>query len=330
VSGTLRLLASLAVAAALIVLLFWWGDLTWSDLTQTLRSLDRDVYLSALAVNVLIYFARSTRFLILLPEDHRPKFPQMLAVTVSHNLAASVLPAKVGDASLVLYLRRFGISGARGLALLLVSRILDLAAVCLSLAVACVALVIAAAYPELTWLLPLGAVLAAAGLVLLVLSLRAHQLHALVGWFLRLTRTHDSGLGERVQSFADRVADALREVGTAGTLRGALATLPVWIGVFAFYAILARGFGLEELSFAEAVFGAGLAVVANLLPINGFAGLGTQEGGWVLGFGALGVAHDLALRTGLAAHLVYLFNIGILGFIGHLAMGLSKRDAGES
>ena len=64
------------------------------------------------------------------------------------------------------------------------------------------------------------------------------------------------------------------------------------------------------------------AMLANLLPINGFAGAGTQELGWVVGFRMLGVPEDLALSTGLGVHLVQLFNVVALGLLGHLAMAL--------
>jgi uncharacterized membrane protein YbhN (UPF0104 family) len=69
-------------------------------------------------------------------------------------------------------------------------------------------------------------------------------------------------------------------------------------------------------------------VLTNLLPINAFAGFGTQEGGWVLGFGLLGVERELALSTGIAVHLVQLSNTVLFGAIGHVAMGLLGAAAG--
>jgi hypothetical protein len=98
--------------------------------------------------------------------------------------------------------------------------------------------------------------------------------------------------------------------------------------VFLFYALLVRGLGgAQDLSFAQAVFGSGLSTVANLLPINGFAGFGSQEAGWVVGVGALGVPRELALSTGLAVHVVQLFNVLLLGLLGHLFMGLMSARA---
>jgi hypothetical protein len=47
--------------------------------------------------------------------------------------------------------------------------------------------------------------------------------------------------------------------------------------------------------------------------------------GWAAGFTVLGVHGDLAASTGLAAHMIYIFNISLLGLLGHTLMGLSRR-----
>ena len=123
---------------------------------------------------------------------------------------------------------------------------------------------------------------------------------------------------------------ALTEVG-GRLVSGVLLSLPLWLCVFLFYAILARGFGLSEISFAEAIFGSSLAVLSNLLPINGFAGFGTQDAGWVFGFTFLGVDRGLAIESALAFHLVYVFNIAALGLLGQAAMGvLPGREVRET
>jgi len=118
---------------------------------------------------------------------------------------------------------------------------------------------------------------------------------------------------------------ALRSSGRGGRLYFAgLVTIPIWISFFGFYMLLGRAMGLpEHVRFAEATFGASLASMFNLLPLNGAAGLGTQELGWVAGFSQfLGVHADVALASGMGVHLVQLFNIVVFGLVAHLVMGL--------
>ena len=127
-------------------------------------------------------------------------------------------------------------------------------------------------------------------------------------------------LGQRAVGALEQLSSAFELVSTRQLVAGALLSPPIWISSFFFYAILARAFGLENLRLDEAVFGSSLAVLANLLPVNGFAGLGTQEAGWVVAFEILGVPRDLAFESGVAAHLVYLFNLALFGLLGHAAM----------
>ena len=135
--------------------------------------------------------------------------------------------------------------------------------------------------------------------------------------------------GQKLRDKLDGVTAALETVsvsrpgGLALLLSATVASVAIWLLVFAFYAVLSRGAGLpEDLSFVEAAFGSSLAVLFNLLPINGFAGFGTQEAGWQVGFSLVGVAPELALSSGVAAHLVQLFNVVLMGILGHLGLGL--------
>lgn len=331
VRAALRVLLSLAVAGLLVVVLLEWTGTSVREVAATLRGLDPRVYLAALGVQALIYPVRALRFAALLPPAHRPSMGRLLPVTAAHVLAANVLPAKLGEAALVVHLRRSaGVPGAHGLALLLVSRVLDLATVAGGMALACLVLGATGAHAELGWLLPLGAVLVVPTLLLAWVAARGERLVALAAWVLRSLRLDRTALGTRVLGLALKLQAALGEVGRGQLLRGALATVPVWLLVFGFYAVLARGLGMTELSFPAAVFGASLAILSTLLPVNGFAGFGVQDAGWVAGFTALGVGAELATSSGLAAHFVYLANLCLFGLLGHAAMAARSGRGASS
>jgi hypothetical protein len=247
----------------------------------------------------------------------------VLAISAAHNMAAYVLPAKSGEASLIVYLRgTSGVTTGEGAATLMVSRIVDLGILCAWLALSAVVLGLGEHARAGAWFVGAGAVLALGAAAILWLGARSERLvHVAVS----LSRTLHLDRGERRGALVARVvgfAAALAAAGSEGRFaRGALYSVPLWAGVFAFYAVPARGAGLgPEHGFLEAVFGSSLAVLTNLLPINGLAGFGTQEAGWVAGFGLLGVGREAALTSGLAVHLVQLFNTCLFGLLGHLAM----------
>jgi len=332
----LRLLLSLVIAAVLLALLFHWGEVSLGSLVETWRKLPALVYLEALAVHIAIYALRTLRFRLLLPPASRSSFGRMLGVSAAHNLAAYVLPAKTGEATLVLYLKKVcGVPGSEGLASLVVSRLLDLATLCGFLGLGCLHLR-AVGRLGLEWLAPLGGALVLGSAALFVLSARSDWLVPCFVTPVRLLRLGSTRLGAKLVGRATEVGRALRHAGGEGRLvRAALVSVPLWLGVFLFFLLLAGGFGLrgEGIGPVESLFGASWAMLANLLPINGFAGAGTQELGWAAGFVQLGVERDVALSTGVGAHLVQLVNVVGMGVLGHLAMavlgGARARKSGR-
>jgi uncharacterized protein (TIRG00374 family) len=327
---TVRISASIAVAAVLIVALMVWGEVSPKDALATIRSLPPRVYALALLMHVTLYCLRALRFNLLIPRERRPSFRRALIVAGAHNMASYLLPAKTGEASFVVYMRlQCGVPSATGLASLLVSRMLDAAMMCLGISAACLWLVHTGRYTGLTWLGSAGMTLIGLCVVFTTLSVRGDLLVRLIAAVLRWLRLHRLKLGERALLKANQLALALRSAGGNGRLvLAALVTIPIWLLVFGFFAVLAKAMGLpEHFTFAEATFGSSLAVMFNLLPVNGVAGVGTQEAGWVTGFSQfLGVDRSLALSTGIGCHVVQLFNIVVMGIAAHVAMGAMPRQ----
>ncbi len=325
-----RIVASFAVAGLLLVLLMVWGEVSPVDVFTTVRRVPPRVYLFALALHVFTYSMRAIRLRVLIPEPRKPSFQRSLILSAAHNMASYVLPAKTGEASLVVYLRvKAGVPPSVGLAALLVARFLDAAMLSLGLSAACFYLHSKERFVALDWLGTAGGALVALATVFVVFSLRGDLLVRAVELALRWIRLHHWNWGERLLVKTNSLAHALRASSGHGRLRGAaLATAPLWMSVFGFYTVLARAMGMPDwVSYPEATFGASLAMLFNLLPVNGAAGMGTQELGWVTGFNQfLSVDYDVALSTGIGVHLVQLFNIVAMGLVAHVCMGvLPKR-----
>jgi uncharacterized protein (TIRG00374 family) len=221
------------------------------------------------------------------------------------------------------YLRAHAaVPAASGTAALLVSRLLDLASLCLCMALATLHLVwTRAELPR--WLFALALLLCLTAGLLMFLSARSDVLVRAASWLARRLGAARSQLGHKLLARSEELGEALRRAPEGRVLWIAAAqSLLMWLGIFVFYGILARGMGMpRDLGLSEYAFGSSLAVLTNLLPINSFAGFGTQEGGWLVGFSLLGIPRDLALSTGLGVHLAQLASTVALGIVGHLAMG---------
>jgi uncharacterized protein (TIRG00374 family) len=320
-----KVLLSLAVALIALALLFAWGGVDPGDVLATLAEADLRLVALAFVVQGLIYVFRAVRLRVLLrgAGGADVSIRGLTAASAAWILDSHVLPAKVGEASLVLHLSRVGVRAEHGLIGLVVSRLLDLSTLLFVLGVACSAMAVAGDHPQLPWLQSLGLFALAAASVLGVVILRGeHLVRAGRGIAVRvLPRT----LGERSGRFLTRVEDALRVLPRRAVLTAALLSLPVWTCVLGVYAALGMGVGLEGLAAADLLFGASLAVLGSLVPINGFLGFGMLDMGWAWGFAAVGVPESHAVATGLAFHALYIVGVGILGAVGHAQLLSWKR-----
>ncbi len=319
---------SIAVLAGLM----WFTGMPIQEVLDTIGSLSPWAYLGALSFHLCTYCLRALRFWILIPKPIRPTYRRVWVLAGAHNLASYVLPAKTGEASWVVYLRTYtGVPSAPGIASLVVSRLLDAAVLACSISLACMYLGTVGDHSHLEEVAKYIAPLAIFGVVAGLISIRGDLLVHLLSVTLRFTKLHRWALGERLIEKVTQIAHAMRRASRGRSLgAAALVTVPVWFCIFGFYWLLARNmdidFGFESrLTYPEAVFGSSFATVANLLPINGAAGGGTQELGWVTGFRLLGIENARALSVGLAVHFVQLFNVVAVGMFSHFVMkGMSK------
>jgi len=325
VKPVLRLVASLAVAVGLLGALMLLGGIGPRDLLAGLAKLSFRAYAAALGLHVALYALRALRFRLLLPAERRPGFGHLLAITSSYTMAALILPAKIGEATFVVYAGRVaGVPAAEATAVLLVSRLLDVATLALGMSLAALALWATGSWPQLPWLAPLGLLLLPVSIAVFFVSARGDLLVLWIDRGSRLLRLDRTRTGARLLALGDRLAVALRAAGSRQRLYGAaLVSLPAWVCLFLFCAILAKGLGLpSEITFSEATLGTGLAITTSLIPLSAFANFGTLEAGWVLGFHALGVGNEVAYATGVGVHLVQLANAVLLGLLGHVGMAI--------
>lgn len=323
----LRILLSVAMSLAVLWALLHFTDTPLSDLKSALGSLSPWVYLAALGMHMSTYCLRAFRFWLLIPPAMRPKYSRIWILSGAHNLASYILPAKTGEASWVVYLRTFtGVPSSPGIASLVVSRLLDAAVLASSLSLACMYLGSHGGHGQLEEVATFVAPLGLAGVALAAMAVRGDVLVSWLSKGLALVGLEKWATGERLVVKVREIAQAMR-VASEGKRLGlaALVTVPVWLCIFGFYAALAIGMEIDagfdsRLTFPEAVFGSSLAVLANLLPINGAAGAGTQELGWVTGFVVLGVQESRAMAVGVGVHFVQLFNVVGVGMFCHFVM----------
>ena len=249
--------------------------------------------------------------------------PRLVTVSFRHQLFATFLPFKTGEAALPILLKRHGVPMSRTVAVLVLARALDLLALLTVL--------------SLAYLVARGALpprIGGLGSILLVVWVAAA---AFAGWILIGGRRVASTLRARVPPFLGRFGRAGAFAGrafdavVAATLemrlvrvgRGLAISIAIWIGL-----------GLFGGMMFDAVLGPrppGVWIVLSMflslgmqIPIQGFAGIGTTEALVVVLLATVGVASDEALAAGVVVHAVqiaFCAVVGGLGFAGAARFG---------
>ncbi len=269
----------------------YWG---WQHLFTPWASVPVALVALVVVAQFASYSVRGYRVYYAVPEIPRGRWHDCLKLILLNNVINLMLPARTGEASFPVLLRRwFGVTLGRGAGTLVWLRLVDLTV----LVVLALAVLGRVAFPAL----PIGAVVAlcVAGLVapLLALPIRARADRLLAGRSGKI-----AGLLRKVfDGIPSQKSHVLVDLGLAWTSWGLkLAALAV---VFA---------QLADLSLTDALIGAIGGDVSTGLPIHAPGGFGTYEAGVVALVAVVGDTGPALLAAAVNLHLLVL-GIALLG-----------------
>jgi len=107
-----------------------------------------------------------------------------------------------------------------------------------------------------------------------------------------------------------------------------LLSIGIWALSYLLFYLIAISMNLD-LGVIPILFASSFAVFSTVLPIQGIGGFGTMEGGWALGFIAVGATKDVAINTGFGFHLIILMYTIFLGISGYLKIFLLRNEKNE-
>ncbi len=236
-------------------------------------------------------------------------------VIALYNFFTGVMPGGIGELSLPVHLRsRYGVELSTAVAVLLVTRIYDLAVV-VTLLIASIAilhgqLVSLPAGIELMLLIVLAVLVA--GLLLIERAVdvgrRIYRQLARIGPITSLE--HRLGLDQR---FA-QVGEALVSMRNQRLVTLGLTVL-MWLGNSAITMLVFHALNLP-IDLVAALFVNSIVIAGLLLPINSIAGIGVQEAFFSFALLALGVASSEVVVLAFGVHvflLVYLVALAVIG-----------------
>jgi uncharacterized membrane protein YbhN (UPF0104 family) len=283
-----------------------FSDLHWGWLGLALLVYLVNVVLRALRFANLIY-SRPVHWLDLVP------------VSALHNVLVYLMPAQSGDVTYVFIAKnRLDLPLSEGTATLLASRYYD---------VSLVALILALLLPFSRSGMPDWIFRTAVMFCFIVLS---GALAILV--FLRVSQPGSNnaaaGGGEnlpaRIRSAWKKFTAGLREIQSHGAhARIALLTAGIWLCIYLNYYSAVQGMGLP-ISFHQIVIISVVMISLTLLPVQGFANVGTHEIGWASVLVAFHYPYDTALAIAVGSHFVFLMSVLISGGIAFFGAKLVR------
>ncbi len=305
--GRLRLTIGLAISAICLYLALRSVDL--AKLVEAYRGANYIYLAPAVALTVLINWARAYRWRLLMYPNHRQPLGRLFAVVNIGYLFNSVFPAKAGELVRGYLAGRLLPGGvAQALSTLLVERLLDV----LALVVLLVGLLPLVALPR--WAVTAGLAFGAAalgGTALLVALARLGERGLDRVWRVagRLPVVGD----RRVRAAVGHVLDGLRVLAAARQVPGIILwSLLIWLGYVLVNYTMMGAFHLAHLgplAAAVTVCASGLSMVVPSSP----GAFGPVEGAVILGLALYGVGQSQAFAYAFGQHAL---NIGVLVALG--------------
>lgn len=296
-----------SVAIPLLVLPLIALQVDRASLFRMLNSLDYGWVAAGVAAGIVYQGFRTARFAPLL---QLPVSRSLFGTLCLHGALRKILPAWIGEgAGVWLFRRRHAVHPGAGSASLLLGRTMDLGLVL----VVVLALLVGGIHPAglrgiLIWGLIAIVAVAVVGLTLIPVLDARFSTRSLAGTGWRgLLRRFLAEMAESVSAARQRRI----------LLPTAISTLFMWLAMyFRHYAFIrALGFSLPMTDVAWMQL---VVVPIQLLPIRGFADLGTHEAGWYAAGSLVGLGASDAALVALGTHL-----LAFLGAATFLVAGLS-------
>ncbi|MEW6240182.1 MAG: lysylphosphatidylglycerol synthase transmembrane domain-containing protein [Chloroflexota bacterium] len=303
----------LSVILTILLVVYIVLNLDWDILQSAFANLRAAWLALALSVYFVNIALRALRFKNLV-YSRTVTARELLPIVSLHNMFMYLMPAKSGDISFIFLSRgRLKTSLAEGTATLLAARFYDFVVVALLLASAL--LLTGGRIPAFVFQASLAfcilVFVGAAGILLFLRSpLSSRKIET------------KNRFASRVLAAWSRFVAGLREIQSReGHTRIGLLTLGIWLCQYMVTYSIARSLGYE-ISFYHISIIMLVMVPLTLLPLQGFANIGTHELGWTSAFLIFGYSYDASLAIAVGSHFFLLAFVLFYGTLSLIALRL--------
>lgn len=254
----------------------------------------------------------------------------VFCVTSIHNFLNQLLPARTGELSYIYLLRKTqGVCASQSTATLLLARVFDLLSMGIFFLISILFLWSEITVPRLKLFLITFFTIPLFLIIFLGLFSR-RGVEFLRKIFSRLGLLKSS-IFIKISDFLARLAQDLHQIRISRQFFSfAGLTFLGWGAKFlAFYVIVKSIIFSSTITFGETVLGTTFSELASTLPVYGFAGFGTIEGGWTLGFLLIGLKREEVIAGAFCFHILLLTFSMVLGLFGFIFLRFKKDEKND-
>lgn len=315
----------LGIILSLGVIVYVLLNLDLREVGRTFQSLNFSLIGLAFLLYLVNYILRALRFSILLDLRSTP-FLQLLGVTNLYGMYLYLLPAKFGEVTFPILLKRqLDVDISKSTGTLIVARLYDFLTITLFLGV--VLIIYWMIFPSNLRII--SVVFCCVVLLVFVLFL----------WMVRNpsrifplfdTGTSPKSLSSKVRNFLSGVYQGALEIEASKQYYLLLVvTIGIWLCINGNFLLITLALGYS-FNFFQIVVVSMIMVPVTLFPVQGFANLGAHEIGWVTAFSMFGYSSQSALKIAISSHVVYVFFVIVLGLLGFLLLALTRISSKKS
>lgn len=305
------IILTILITVVLLALLFTQVQLV--DVISTIENINLAFLLIGFILYTCSYIFRAWRFHILLNKEVSIK--DLFNIGCVHNMMNSLLPVRTGELSYIYLLKKINSrTTGEGIASLLVARIFDFIAITLLFFISFIfAQELLTELVHIIWIL---LIFLLSMVFLLLMVIYSREPVRLLKIILKITWLDKFSVSNYVLKIFEEGNKSIEKIHTKNLFIQVLSlSIIVWFLNDLIVFFLLKGMDIN-LPLQIVVLGATFSLLSMIIPIQGIAGFGTQEGFWVFAFAPLGLPLDKAISTGFVFHIVIIMYFLILGAVG--------------
>jgi len=287
----------------IIIFLFLLKSINIKDINNIFRNLNIIYIFLSFIIYILIYFLRARRFSFLL--NNKISFNNIFIITCIHNFFNMILPARFGEFSYSIMLKKESINISESMSHIIISRIYDLFGILFLF------------FISLSFFLDYKIkIYSIIGLITVVIIFYIFYFYFYKLLLIINKIKIKNKIINRIKNFFEKIFENINYLDNNKKVWLLFNSLIINFLMFFFGYVLILGMSIK-LSIWAVFVGGALAFLTTILPIQGFFNLGTMELGWVFGFIVVGLNIQEATTSGIVYHLINIIFTTILFVCGY-------------